>query len=97
MALNSSICLGRHRWRKLFYLKIQGTILKFTTSYLLLFIYFLHIIVLFFIFFFVFKLIDMSEKLWQVYNKLDPVSLEHFLSEVTLFFIHPLLTIQSYI
>lgn len=28
-----------------------------------------------------FKLIDMSEKLWHVYNKLDPVSLEHFLSE----------------
>ncbi|KAJ0008730.1 hypothetical protein NQD34_016145 [Periophthalmus magnuspinnatus] len=28
-----------------------------------------------------FKLIDMSEKLWEVYNKLDPVSLEHFLSE----------------
>lgn len=28
-----------------------------------------------------FKLIDMSEKLWQVYNKLDPVSLENFLSE----------------
>lgn len=28
-----------------------------------------------------YKLIDMSEKLWQVYNKLDPVSLEHFLSE----------------
>lgn len=28
-----------------------------------------------------FKLIDMSEKLWHVYNKLDPVSLEHFYSE----------------
>ncbi|KAK7904154.1 hypothetical protein WMY93_016761 [Mugilogobius chulae] len=28
-----------------------------------------------------FRLIDMSEKLWEVYNKLDPVSLEHFLSE----------------
>ncbi|XP_072313812.1 dynein axonemal assembly factor 9 [Eucyclogobius newberryi] len=28
-----------------------------------------------------FKLMDMSDKLWEVYNKLDPVSLEQFLSE----------------
>ncbi|XP_029981871.1 dynein axonemal assembly factor 9 [Sphaeramia orbicularis] len=28
-----------------------------------------------------YKLMDMSEKLWQVYNRLDPVSLEHFLTE----------------
>ncbi|CAL1575573.1 unnamed protein product [Knipowitschia caucasica] len=28
-----------------------------------------------------FKLLDISEKLWEVYNKLDPVSLELFLSE----------------
>lgn len=28
-----------------------------------------------------FKLLDMSEELWHAYNKLDPVSLEHFHSE----------------
>lgn len=29
---------------------------------------------------------DMSEKLWQVYNRLDPVSLDNLLTEVTLSF-----------
>ncbi|CAJ1074647.1 uncharacterized protein C20orf194 homolog [Xyrichtys novacula] len=28
-----------------------------------------------------YKLMDMSEKLWQVYNRLDPVSLDHVLTE----------------
>lgn len=34
-----------------------------------------------------FQLMDMSEKLWRVYNRLDPVSLNDVLTEVTLSFI----------
>lgn len=34
-----------------------------------------------------FQLMDMSEKLWQVYNRLDPVSLSAVFTEVTSFFI----------
>lgn len=34
-----------------------------------------------------FQLMDMSEKLWQVYNRLDPVSLDSLLAEVQLFLI----------
>lgn len=30
-----------------------------------------------------FQLMDMSEKLWQVYNRLDPVSLDSVFTEVT--------------
>lgn len=33
---------------------------------------------------FVFQLMDMSEKLWQVYNRLDPVSLNQVITEVAL-------------
>lgn len=33
-----------------------------------------------------FQLMDMSEKLWQVYNRLDPVSLDSLLAEVPLDF-----------
>lgn len=31
-----------------------------------------------------FQLMDISEKLWQVYNRLDPVSLDSLLAEVPL-------------
>lgn len=31
---------------------------------------------------FVFQLMDVSEKLWQVYNRLDPVSLNQVITEV---------------
>lgn len=31
---------------------------------------------------FVFQLMDMSEKLWRVYNRLDPVSLNQVITEV---------------
>lgn len=34
-----------------------------------------------------FQLMDMSEKLWQVYNRLDPVSLSAVFTEVTSCFI----------
>lgn len=38
-----------------------------------------------------FQLMDMSEKLWQVYSRLDPVSLDTVFTEVTLsFFLHQL-------
>lgn len=30
------------------------------------------------------QLMDMSEKLWQVYNRLDPVSLNQVITEVTI-------------
>lgn len=30
------------------------------------------------------QLMDMSENLWQVYNRLDPVSLDNLLAEVTM-------------
>lgn len=30
------------------------------------------------------QIMDMSEKLWQVYNRLDPVSIDHLLIEVIL-------------
>lgn len=33
------------------------------------------------------QLVDMSQKLWQVYNRLDPVSLESLLTEVKFSFI----------
>lgn len=46
--------------------------------------------VLFFLFVYLFyvsvlmQLMDMSENLWQVYNRLDPVSLDNLLTEVTM-------------
>lgn len=77
MAPDSGIRLGRHRQRELFHHEVQGTRRPPTppppprgihpsASRVCL----------------CFQLMDMSEKLWQVYNRLDPVSLDQVITEV---------------